>query len=356
LVHKAVVLSVALTWLSVGFAQSVFVSPSDAWGSFGVPGSKLTLSSVDAAGSEVTLPDDGRYLLWILDSVYAADARARIPWSDLGGAQDDDSLVSNPIALVPSFGAGYVVVYDGVGMLPAPDARAAVATQLSEQVVLFDDTDTLAETVLEGAFSVRPRVEGLYLMEGQTVRYRYVLPFMWENVSILELIQDAAETFLAGGEPALAPVAATRGGRLSDGVNLNVPALVLRATAEALEGEPLPSPLTQAGGTVTIRPAENDRFLLETLPDMLAQYGVSGVALIDDAADDATFDALREVFPGWTFIDMSVPEVRLVWLEVQTVIIDDEGQVLGSAILSPADGHGRYPNWLSDILQEASSR
>jgi hypothetical protein len=343
--RKAVVVSVALAFFSLGFAQNIFVSPSDAFASFGAPGSELTLSFVDAVGSEVALPDNERYLLWILDSGYVADERTRIPWSDLGGAEDDDSLVSNPVAFVPTFGRGYVVVYDGVGMLPAPDERAEVATRLGEQVVLFDDTDTLVETVLEGAFPVRPRVEGLYLMEGQTVRYRYVLPFMWENVGILELIQDAAETFLAGSEPTLAPLAATRGGRLPESVNLDLPALVLRTSADALDGEPI--------AQVEPSAADSARFLLEALPDILDEYDVSGVALVPDAADEATFEALREAFPGWTFIDMSVPEVWLTWLETQGLIIDISGEVLGAATIVTTDAEPQNVAWLRRRLAEA---
>lgn len=332
------------------FTQSVFIQPTTAFASFGASGSELALSFVDAAGSEVVLPDNERYLLWFLDSVYVGDERQRIPWSDLGGAEDDDSLVSNPVAFVPTFGRGYVVVYDGVGMLPEPDERAAVATRLGEQVVLFDDAFALNATVVEGAFPVRPRVGGLYLMEGQTVRYRYVLPFMWENVGILELIQDAAETFLAGSEPELTPVAATRGGRLPESVNLDLPALVLRATAEALEGEPIK---VDPSAAELISAADSARFLLEALPELLDEYSVSGVALIPDAADEATFEALREAFPGWTFIDMSVPEVWLTWLETQGLIIDISGEVLGAATIVTTDAEPQNVAWLRRRLAEA---
>jgi hypothetical protein len=352
LMRKAFVVSVALTFFWWGFAQNIFVSPSDAFASFGAPGSELALSFVDAAGSEVVLPDNERYLLWILDSVYVADERTRIPWSDLGGAEGDDSLVSNPAAFVPTFGRGYVVVYDGVGMLPEPDERATVATRLNEQIILFDYAFVLNATVVEGAFPVRPRVEGLYLMEGQTVRYRYVLPFMWENVGILELIQDAAETFLAGGEPELTPVTATRGGRLPESVNLDLPALVLRATAEALEGEPIK---VDPSAAELISAADSARFLLEALPELLDEYSVSGVALIPDAADEATFEALREAFPGWTFIDMSVPEVWLTWLETQGLIIDISGEVLGAATIVTTDAEPQNVAWLRRLMAEATT-
>jgi hypothetical protein len=351
------ILGVGLVLLHCGFAQIVFVIPTTTARNFSAPGSLLPFSFFDTEGRNIDLPESGRYLLWILDSIYTTYDRPRIPWSDLGGVGDE--LVSNPVALLPQFGASYVVFYEGDAALPDAEARVDIIQRLSAQTVLFDDDRQLDVTLTdEAGYPARAGVEGFYLMEGRKVRYRFIGTALWENVGILELIQSAAETFLAGGEPALAPVAATRGGRLPDDVNLELPALVLRTTARVLKAERLRSPIVPPGGemTVTIDAATSGRFLLETLPSLLAAYGAHGVALIPDAPDAATFEQLRAAFPGWTFIDMSVPEVRLLWLEVQTIVIDGAGQVLGSAILAPADGQGRYPNWLPDILQEASSR
>jgi hypothetical protein len=309
------------------------------------PGTELEGTFYSADGTPAELPDEGRYLLWVIDEAFALETRIEVPYAEFEPSAVDDSVLYNPTTtgLPKLLGVGeHVVIFSPFYTPPMSDAERAEAAARFEGVqVAFDENEALRARTAEGGFGGVRLAEGLYFMEGPTVRYRY--PNAWTNAAYDTLIIGAAQTFLAGGEPEVAPIVAVRGSTFPEAVwRAQGPTLVLRVLGTETEAPEngirfstmqLPDGSSQ-GGAEYAHPASTTRFLLETLPPLLARYGVQGVAL---SLDGENREALEAQFPEWTFVFSEGPADALRWINVQAAVLDAENRVESALILVAAE-------------------
>ncbi len=327
---------VGITALSTGASNSAVI-----------PGNTLDANFYDASSQPVALPSEGRYLLWILDVVNATDERAEIPVAEYDQYAAEDTMMENAVVnSLPEFTdmtPGYVLFFERLGTLPYDDeTREAIQTRLSPLTVLFDDDATLPTTLSSGLFR-STYLDGLYLMEGDRVAYRFLSPSLWTQWGLTDLIKEDARQFLAGEEPSVVPIVTAPGTPVAEEI-LPVAGPTLLITLNGAEAE-APSGGVQIkivsspdGGEETsseeAAPSSQTRFFLEALPPLLERYGVQGVGVVRGSSDSSP--GLRAAFPGWQFIASDSPEDQLRWLEFRNMVVDASGNVEDGFIMFAA--------------------
>ena len=283
-------------------AQELFVAP-DGFQSALAPGTFIAGSFVNAGGERAALPAEGRYLLLVAESALALETRERVPLAEYDPSASADAVLANTtVTLLPELeqlGDGYVVFYNPDYLPPAAD-YGEVQTRLAPWQVLFDGDEALPLEINAGGFMSDTNLTGLYFMEGQTIRYRYL--GAWTGPSVTrQAILEGARTFLAGGEPERIVFPAVVGAKVPKGsLPADGPALVLMVADSVL----LDTPEDDA----PVQP-----FLLRALPPVLEEYGVPGVALTLTTSE--RLPEIERRFPGWTFVLLGTEEKTLPWLE-----------------------------------------
>lgn len=342
------------------YAQDVFALPNSAVHAVTAPGITLESPFYDADGEAVTLPEEGRHLLWLIDAAFALETRENVPAAEFDPSADAAATLFNPTAelldVLKADGevlSGTVLFYERLTFLPGAAERAEASARFAPLTVLFDEDGVFPERVTDGAFASAPRLEGLYLMEGQTVRYRFLSPGLWERWGATDIVVDGASAFLAGAEPEVTSVPATVGAALpSDLRPVDGPLLILRLSGVDAEMDTAPD--GDARAEMAMGLTENSTFLLENLPPLLERYGVQGVGLL--LAGSPPVDALERAFPAWRFMSMDEPESWLAWLETQALLIDGAGEVQASFILFPARPDDPDRGALEQALRAVSER
>ncbi|ADI14200.1 hypothetical protein Trad_1073 [Truepera radiovictrix DSM 17093] len=340
--HWTLCLLIASGWAG---AQNVIAVPFE--NAALTPGSFLEISFTNAQDTEETLPTTGRYLLWVEDAVFALDTRDALPLADLNPQADPAATLVNPVTtLWPQLeGESVALLYGRLGALPGDAERAEVAARLPVAQVLFDDAQALPLQVSSGGFARDTNLSGLYLMEGQRVAYRFLLPGIWEAQGLVPLVTEAARTFLAGDEPPLTPIPAARGTQVpEEALPVSAPALLMRVSALAVDAS--------GEGTDNDRAiAAEQRAVLEALPELLERYGVPGVGLV--TGDEAVLPTFEAAFPDWQFVAIGAPEPFLRFLETQALVVNGSGEVEAAFLLSPAQPGDPPPALLNLALQSA---
>lgn len=333
--HILFCLSIFLGFSSLAFAAPPQLRVAVASIDVLVPGGSLgSLTFSGADGEEVRLPEEGRYLLWLVDGALALETRTEVPLAEFLPflSRDERLALANLTLLIPRFadlGQGYVLFYQSAyTFLPTGAQRAEVQARFEPFNVLFDTGGTIQSKVSSGEGIRSLDLSGLYLMEGEEIRYRYLhrelRPELWEEEGVAELIVEGATAFLQGQEPPVVPlpVARTQTAIPDSVLALDGPALVLRVSglaAEAPEDGLWIKVEENRVSTEGDHPASGSRFLLESLPPVLERYGVQGVALVHEAAEN--IPDLERNFPGWTFIPLDNPKERLRWLELRSALV-----------------------------------
>lgn len=318
-----------LLWSSASSSLNLLAIPVD--NDILLPGSMLASPFGDAVDEDVTLPKEGRYLLWIADAAFALENREGVPQAEFIPQARASQVLFNPTAaLIPRFqelGRGHIVFYEGYGLLPDRSERDEIRERFRGFDVVYDSKRGLTREYSAGRLSLTAAIDGLYLMEGQQLRYRYFFPSVWENHGIAELIFEGARAFLAGEEPEVVPVVPHSGNAVPRALlPLETPMLVLRIGGNEAEAPRL-------SGFQFEHPGAANRFLLEELPPLLRRYGVGGVALVFEGS--GPIPELERTFPDWVFVPMESPRERLAWLEVRAAVVDSEGRIHLPLLLLP---------------------
>ena len=318
---------VGITAFSTGAASSAVV-----------PGDTVDADFYNASSQPVTLPSEGRYLLWVLDVVNATDERAEIPVAEYDQYAAEDTVLENAVVnSLPEFTnmtPGYVLFFERLGTLPYDDeTRETLQTRLSPLTVLFDD-DTALPTTLSSSLFRSTYLDGLYLMEGSKVAYRFLSPSLWDQWGLTDLVKEDVRQFLAGEEPSVVPIVTAPGTPVAEAA-LPVAGPALLITLDGAEADAPSGGLrvkivsTPDGGEETsvegAAPGSQTRFFLDALPPLLGRYGVQGVGVVRGSGD--TLPALQAAFPSWQFIAADSPEDRLRWLELRNLVVDASGNV-----------------------------
>lgn len=334
--RDSVLLSLLLLLMSVALAQRPQLLVLFDGNEVLAPGTPLPFEEfADAESGLLSLPQRGRYLLWLIDGAAALETEAEIaPPPD---APEGSPGQFNETILLPSFeelGPAYIVFFEsGQGEMPVGAERAQVHERFGDHTVLFDD-DGVVPTVREDGNNVNPR--GLYLIDEGIVRYRYAEPYRWDVAGVVELIVEGARAFLEGRDPPVypSPLRAV-GAELPDDFPVQEePLLLLELTglaAEAPEDGVVIRREEGLGGAFGAavewtHPGAQSRFVLNALSPFLQSYGVQGIGLVKEEPD--RIPELEAAFPAWRFIALTGPEAVLRWLELRSaLIVDREGRV-----------------------------
>jgi hypothetical protein len=342
-------LALGLSVLGTAAAQGVVAVPFE--NAALAPGSVLETTFTNAQGIEETLPTTGRYLLWVEDAVFALDTRDALPLAELNPQADAAATLTNPVVtLWPQIeGESVALFYGRLGALPGETERTEVAARLPVGRPLFDHAQALPLQVSAGGFARDTNLSGLYLMEGQRVAHRFLLPGIWEAQGLVPLVEEAARAFLDGDEPALTPVPAVRGARVpGEALPVSGPALLMRVSALAVDA---PAGATEGMDNDRAIAAEQ-RAVLGALPGLLERYGVAGVGLV--TGEETVLPAFEAAFPEWQFVAIGAPEPFLRFLEAQALVVDGAGEVGAAFLLSPAQPGDPPPALLNLALQSAA--
>jgi hypothetical protein len=284
-------------------AQSIWALP----GSYDAltPGTVIEAAFATAEDTASTLPTEGRYLLWVVSSLRALDLLE----ADLEAAASNLLLTALP--QFDALEAPLVILFYDPRYLPLTEEYPAVQALL-DGVVLFDDAGAVPVTQTRAEFLEDSRVEGLYLMEGQTVQHRYLslAPVF------MPLILGQAQAFVAGETVSGAPVPATRGALL-DMVATDGPVLLLRVSTDGLALTDDPDT-----GIPALQP-----YLMENLPALLAEYGVQAVAVTGEPQQEV--EALKARYPAWEFHRVATTAEALRWSEFSSaVVLNADGRIV----------------------------
>lgn len=284
----------------------------------------------------MSIPERGRSLLWVVDAAFALDDRAQVPGSELNTTGSFANLTVTQMPKFANLTPSYVVIVaTAKSELPRQAERARVAARLRPSTVLFDDRALIRTERDAGGFRGDLIVEGLYLLEGRTVRYRYqhFSNAAWDVQGLTPLIREGAATFLRGGEPTAAPVAFSNpGSQLPKSLlTINRPTLMIRITGFEAQAPKDGLQLRVQSNSNSLRTEvlskskySSGRFLLDALPKTLKKYSAQGVAVV---IDDSQIANLRREFPEWRFLVADRPELRLQLFELASAVIDASGRV-----------------------------
>ena len=280
---------------------------------------------------------EGRYLLWILDSAFALETRESFSSAELSPEDSSGSELFNPTVLtLPDFEAlapSFILFYEYLLPLSFPEERAEIAERFSGYEVLYDDGISLSARYPSGAFESEESLDGLYLMEGSTIKERF--PATWNYAPYDTVISEAAAAFLLGKDIASTVLSGTPGDRVPERFRTGEPSLFLHVPPDLADASPKGVRLETSGsdeGAFSERmtldhPAAQQRFLIEKLTPVLADYGVKGIALVG-TEDQSVLASLSELFPAWTFTPLSSTEDLLYWLSGEVLVVNAEGEVI----------------------------
>jgi hypothetical protein len=318
-----------------------------------VPGQPVPeLELMDALGKATALPQQGRYALWILTTPSAfEEAGGSIPleYREPQGM----SLSANPASLPPRLALSqpsYIALYksplERSELVLGPADRERLQDYFEPYTVLFDDQERLGElSVAQTERGLRSLpLEGLYLIEDGTVRYRYLFPwiwgdFAWEDVrreGVMGVVEEGARAFLQGQEPEVFPLPlAVSGTAVPRDFGLEErPLFLLRvsgfeaeAPQDGVRAEITVNPDGSTEGNVDIsHPASHNRLLLERLTPVLEEAGVQAVGLV--TLNPEAIPRLEAAFPDWRFVSVADVDMRLRWWEVLSAVLTDaQGRV-----------------------------
>jgi hypothetical protein len=292
------------------------------------PGITITQSFTDVSGNRVTLPTEGRYLLWSIDAAFALETRAQVPNREFADISDENFAFDyqNPTVHVPDFGdfgTSIIIFFEDLGPLPFPDERAEVAARFPGVTVLFDDNRVFDPLVRGGAGAMTVDLGRLLLMDGQEVRDHYLNTFAQPDHKAVTIA--AAEAFVAGETPALSPIVPNTGEQIpADNLLLSGPLFTLWVNPQVAE-----APLEPTGQGA--HPGTNSRRVLTGLTPLLAEYGVQGVALSGDPNTDTALFAAE--FPDWQLLVLATPEEQLRWTQTRALLIDSDKRIVSPLIV-----------------------
>ena len=298
------------------------------------PGTNISEGFQNATNETIKLPNKGRYLLWIADAIFALEDRIEI--DDPSGVQG--SRLFNFIAAYIKDTPGQNVVLfvpSEYAELPRLPQRREVQARFAKQNVLFDGREAISGEVSVAGFGSRPNLNGLYLMDGQTVRHRFLSSIAWQAQKLKPVILENSLRFLQGKEPSVTPYQlGFPGGRVPENVSSGRPSLIVRVTgleADAPKGGFQIQTIETANGTKTEKFVPDTataqlRFGIESLTPYLKRLGLRGLGMI---TNDSKIGSLQKTFPEWDFAVIKTPEDWVRWSELSAAsLITKDGRVL----------------------------
>jgi hypothetical protein len=320
---------------------------------------------MDAGGEIGSLPEAGRYLLWLADGGLALQTEAEVPPPEqFIGARE---LWFNETSLIPGFDGlapSYIVFYSGsYEMMPEEAERAQVQARFKSHVVLFDDGGLVPVQEQVGNQTRNFNPSGLYLVEDGTIRYRYLYPEQWQYLhpdegashEAIGLIIQGTRDFLTGEEPEVFPAPLlSPGAALPDDLPVqDAPVMVLWVSSLAAEAPQNGWAVREDRSDIEwLHPGAQAKFLIETLTPLLERYGVRGVGLLYE--DSERTPELETFFPGWRFTVVDSSEARLRWSEMRSALVaDQQGRVyLAFAMIGAASEQPLGLDLLERALRE----